>query len=146
MAQAATTGNRLMDRYLLNIALLESSIISDGRKIRAEDALETVRHAVWAMFDYAGHVAAHAVHESETETVLIVEVTTSVPFSGRIRALADALCSMLRLEAIAVVKLSEQPGLLEWGDLRGPMAERMGGFSKANFLMLDGSKAVKRNR
>jgi len=146
MAQAATTEGKLMDRYLLNIALQESSIISDGREIRAEDAMETVRHTVWAMFDYAGHVAAHAVHETNTGPVLIVEITTSVPFSGRIRALADALCSMLRREAIAVVKLSEQPGLLEWGDLRGPMAERLGGFNKANFLMMDDNKAVKRNR
>ena len=135
-----------MDRYLLNIALQESSTNSDGREIRAENALEMVRHAVWEMFDRAAHVAAHAVHESETEPVLIVEVRTAAPFSERIRALADMLCSMLRLEVIAVVKLSEQPGLLEWGDLRGPMAERMGGFNKANFLMLDDNKAVKRNR
>lgn len=135
-----------MDRYMLNIALQEASTNSDGRKIRAEDAMETVRHAVWELFDHDAHVAAHAVHESETYPVLIVEVCTAVPFSNRIRALADMLCSMLRREAIAVVKLSEQPGLLEWGDLRGPMAERLGGFNKANFLMLDGNKAAKRNR
>lgn len=43
-----------MDCYLFNIPLLETSINSDGRTIRAEDTLETVRHAVLELF---GHVA-----------------------------------------------------------------------------------------
>ena len=130
-----------MNRYVLNIGLLESTIISDGRSISAQDAVEAVRRAVWAMFDYAGHVAAHAVHDSDSEPTLVVEVTTSAPFHDRVRMLADALCSQLRQEAVAVAELNADGGI-EWGDLRGPMADRWGSFNPEYFLLLDGTRAA----
>lgn len=126
-----------MDRYILNIGLLESATVPDGHVIRIEDALEAVKHATWELFDWDASVGAHAVRESDTEPTLVVEILTKRPDSGRVRLLADVLCTRLRREAIAVAMLSDLPGLLLWGDLRGPMAERWGGFNKKYFLMLD---------
>ena len=130
-----------MNRYLLNIGLLESTLISDGRSIPAEVALETVRRTVSAMFYFGGHVTAHAVHDSDSEPTLIVEVTTTDPFHNRVRMLADALCSQLRQEAIAIAELNAD-GCIKWGDLRGPMADRWGSFNPEFFLLLDGSRAA----
>lgn len=118
-----------MDRYLLNIGLLETT--------HAEDALDAVRHVAGWVFDWDASVGAHAVRDSDTGPTLVVEILTKRPDSGRVRLLADMLCTRLRREAIAVAMLSDLPGLLLWGDLRGPMAERRGGFNKKYFLMLD---------
>lgn len=129
-----------MDRYILNIGLRESTIIPDGHAIRAEDALETARRATRELFGRDASVGAHAARESDAGPTLVVEILTKRPDSDRVRLLADVLCARLRREAIAVAMLSDLPGLLLWGDLRGPMAERGGGFNKKHFLMLDDSR------
>lgn len=130
-------------RYLLNVGLQESTIMSDGRNISAEGALETVRNVVRAMFDKAAAVRASAVHESDSEPTLVVEIFTSLPFCDRVRVLADALCSLLRQEAVAVARVDRDGGgEIVWGDLRGPMAARWGEFAAEYFLLLDGTRAA----
>jgi len=130
-----------VNRYLLNIGLQESTIIGNGQRIPASDALEVVRRTARMVFGREAANTAHAVHDSDSEPTLIVEIGTSRPERDRVRLLADALCSRLRQEAVAVAQMSAEDRI-EWGDLCGPMAGRWGEFNPDYFLMLNGRRAA----
>lgn len=130
-----------MDRYMLNIGLLESSIIGNGRRIPASKALEVVQRTTRMVFGWDAVNIAHAVHDSGSEPTLIVKMLTFGTDHDRVQLLADALCSRLRQEAIALAKLDDS-GHVEFGELRGPMAERWGEFNPEYFLLLNGQRAA----
>ncbi|WP_295842507.1 hypothetical protein [uncultured Xanthomonas sp.] len=128
-------------RYLLNIGLIESALIADGRALSAAGAVETVRDLVGMLWDGNAAVAAHAVHTSDTEPTLVVEVRTTAPAIARMTMLADLIAVRLRQEAVAYAALLPS-GAVAYGHLRGPMAARWGEFNPEFFLMLDGRRAA----
>lgn len=130
-----------MNRYILNIGLLESSILGDGGAISAAGAIETVRDLVGMLWDGNAAVAAHAVHQSDTEPTLVVEVRTTGPAISRMAMLGDLLAVRLRQEAVACAALLPS-GAVAYGFLRGPLAARWGEFVPEFFLLLDGRRAA----
>lgn len=128
-------------RYMLNVGLNESNIIGNGRRIEALEAMEVVRRTARMVFGLEAADSAHAVHDSDTEPTLIFELRTAKPEPDRVRLLADALCSRLRQEAVAIAQVNAS-GMVEWGVLHGPMAERWGRFNPEYFIMLNGQRAA----
>ena len=126
-------------RYMLNIGLDESVIIGNGVRIPASRAMRAVRRAARALFNFTSRIR-YAVHDSATEPTIIVEIATETPDFGRVRLLADVLCSQLKQEAIAVAKLDAN-GNVEQGVLRGPMSSRWGTFNPEYFILLHGKRA-----
>lgn len=129
-----------MDRCLFNIPLLETSTDSDGRKIRAEDALETVGNAVRAMPDHTFHVAAYAVHESSNGPVMVLELHAPASAPMKCAELAYALCSSLRRGTIAWGRIDAR-GCIVYAQFNGPALTLWSNFTPEHFLLLDGSKA-----
>lgn len=138
-----------MDRYLFNIPLLETSTNSDGRTIRAEDALEAVRHAVLELFGHDAHVVAHAVHESSKGPVLVMELHAPAAAFGsvaelrataRVAELAYTLCLELGRGTIAWACMGAR-GQLVYTQFNGPALTLWSNFTPEYFLLLDGSKA-----
>ena len=130
-----------MNRYMLNVGLLESKVMADGRAISAAGALTIVRDMVESIFDGSAVVMSHAVHTSDSEPTLVVEIRTAGPRVGRMAMLAEILCSRLRQEAIAFAALLPS-GAVSYGMLRGPMAHRWGDFNPEFFLLLNGERAA----
>jgi len=130
-----------MYRYMLNIGLHESSIIGNGGRIKASHAAQTVTHATLSMFNFTAEKWRQAVHNSDTEPTLVCEIRTETPDFGRVRMLAEVLCSRLKQEAVAVARLDDN-GNVKHGALCGPMAERWGRFNPEYFIMLNGQRAA----
>lgn len=130
-----------LHRYLLNVGLVESRTIGAGANLSAHGALTIVRELVDSLWDGSAAVVAHAVHESDSEPTLIVEIRTPRPAIGRMGMLAEILASRLRQEAIAVATLLPS-GAVGYGYLFGPMAAKWGAFNPAYFLLLNGKRAA----
>lgn len=130
-----------MNRYILNIGLLESSILGDGGAISAAHAVETVRALVGMLWDGDAVVVAHAVHQSDSEPTLVVDVRTTGPAPYRMAMLGDLLAVRLRQEAVACAALLPS-GAVAHGFLRGPLAARWGEFAPEFFLLMDGRRAA----
>lgn len=130
-----------MNRYILNIGLLESTVLGNGGPISADGAIETVRDLVGMLWDGRAAVTAYAVHQSDTEPTLVVEIWVDGPAVDRMEALADLLAVRLRQEAVAGAAMTPS-GRVGYGFLRGPMADRWGDFSPEYFLLLDGHRAA----
>ena len=130
-----------MNRYILNIGLLESSILGDGSALSAAWAVEIVCDSVKTLWGGNAAVVAHAVHTSDTEPTLVVEVRTTGPAIAHVAMLGDLLAVRLRQEAVACAALLPS-GAVAYGFLRGPLAHRWGAFNPEFFLLLDGRRAA----
>lgn len=130
-----------LNRYILNIGLVESRTIGTGANLSAHGALTITREIVEALWDGSAAVVAHAVHDSDSEPTLVVEIRTPRPAIGRMGMLAEILASRLRQEAIAVAALLPS-GAVGYGYLFGPMAAKWGAFDPSYFLLLNGKRAA----